>query len=95
MWHILNRRLLLLLLMIGNRFLKTGFPSSSIYVIGEPIIGVATIVTGEFLTGSTTTLPCTMGVTTAGTEKNSYATIGVGTHTRFSSSHISQGIVLP
>jgi hypothetical protein len=51
--------------------------------------------TGESATGSATTLPYAMGVTTADTEKNGSATIGVGTQTRFSSSRISQGIVLP
>jgi hypothetical protein len=45
--------------------------------------------------GSTTTLPCTMGVTAAGIEKNGSPTIEVGTYIRFSSSHISRGTVLP
>jgi hypothetical protein len=90
MWHILNRRLLLLLLMLA-----IGSSSSSISDIREPTIGVAAIVTGESTTGYKTTLPCTMGVIAVGIEKKGFATIGVGTHTRFSSSHISQCIVLP
>jgi hypothetical protein len=95
MWHILYRRLLLLLLMIGNRFLKIGSSSSLISAIREPTIGVAAIGTGESITGSGTTLPCPVGVTAAGIEKNGSAAIGVGTQTRFSSSHISRGTVLP
>jgi hypothetical protein len=47
-------RLLLFLRMIDNRFLKIG--SKSTYVIGEPIIGVAAMGTGESATGSATTL---------------------------------------
>jgi hypothetical protein len=77
----------LFLHMIGNRFLKIGSKSTS--VIGEPIIGVAAIGTGESAPGSAITLPCAMGVTAAGAEKNGSATIGVGTQTRFSLSRIS------
>jgi hypothetical protein len=51
--------------------------------------------TGESAMGYATTLPCAMGVTAAGTEKNGSATIGVGTQTRFSSSRISRGAALP
>jgi hypothetical protein len=69
--------------------------SSLIYVIREPIIGIAVIGIGESIIGSTTTLPYTMGVTAIGTEKNGSLTIGVGTYTRFSSSRISQGTMLP
>jgi hypothetical protein len=43
--------------------------------------------TGESATGS--------AITAAGTEKNGYATIGVGTQIRFSSSRISRGTMLP
>jgi hypothetical protein len=81
--------------MIGNRFLKNSSSSSSISTIGEPTISVVVIGTGESTMDSVITLPCTMGVTAAGTEKNGYVTIGVGTQTRFSLSRISQGIVLP
>jgi hypothetical protein len=55
MWHILYRKLLLLL-MIGNRFLKTVSSSSSISVIEEPIIGIVVIGTGESIISSTMTL---------------------------------------
>jgi hypothetical protein len=66
-----------------------GSTSSSTFVIGEATIGVAATDTGESTIGSATILLCTMGVTAAGTEKNGYATIEVGTQTRFSSSRIS------
>jgi hypothetical protein len=69
-------------LVIGSNSLLT-------YVIGEPTIGVAAMGTEESIMGSATTLPCTIGVTVAGTEKNGFVTIGVGTQTRFYSSHIS------
>jgi hypothetical protein len=45
----------LLLLMIGNRFLKTGSSSSLFFTIGEPTIGVVAIFTGESTMGSATT----------------------------------------
>jgi hypothetical protein len=44
--------------------------------------------------GSATTLPCAMGVTAVGIEKNGSATIGVDTQTHFSSSRISRGTVV-
>jgi hypothetical protein len=81
--------------MIDNRFLKTDSKSSSTSVIEELIIGVAAMGTGESVTGSAITLSCAMDVTATGTEKNGSATIGVGTQTRFFSSHISRGTVLP
>jgi hypothetical protein len=74
-------------LAIGSQ--KLGSSSSLISTIGEPTIGIIVIGTGESIMGSTTTLPCTMGVTVACIEKNGYATIRVGTYTRFSSSYIS------
>jgi hypothetical protein len=74
---------------------KTGSNSSSTSVIEEPIIDVAAMGTRESVTGSATTLPYAMGVTAAGTEKNGFTTIEVGTQTRFSSSRISRGTVLP
>jgi hypothetical protein len=59
------------------------------------MICITAIGTGESITGSTTTLPYTIGVTAIGTEKNGSPTIGVGTYTRFSSSRISRGTMLP
>jgi hypothetical protein len=75
--------------MIGNRFLKNRFQLLSTSAIGEPTIDVAAMGIEESATGSTTTLPYAMGVTATGTEKNDSVTIGVGTHTHFSSSRIS------
>jgi hypothetical protein len=51
-WHILYGRLLLFLIIIGNRFLKTGSKSSLTSVIGEPTIDIAAMGTGESATGS-------------------------------------------
>jgi hypothetical protein len=76
-------------------FWRPGSSFSSIYVIKELTIGVATIVTGEPTTGLATILSCTIGVTLVGIEKNSSWIIGVGTYNRFSSRLISCDIVLP
>jgi hypothetical protein len=86
---------LLFLLIIGNRFLKNRFQFFINFCHRRTNNRCCTMGTGESITDSATTLPCVMGVTAAGTEKNGSATIGVGTQTRFSSSRISRGTVLP